>query len=1282
MPRGVKHEPPVGAGRGYPIWQATGPQGVTTPKIPLDYTTHGHPFGRCATSITVSTKVPTDNPFDHLHNFPTHDVDTFEPPTSTDSSPQPTSRHVPQTPPCAHDPKPTITPSNPSTSKVSCHYITNMEGRKKTLLGLFKVYGLIHDEPITVLIDNGSTDDFISSTLASKLKLKTSKVDPITVKMANGNLETQDQATYRVPLEIGPYYGRVDFTLLPLDGYDVILGQPWLRKHKSIINCEDNTVTILHHGRRITFTPNATPACNATRQRHQRGEKTMVNANQLSRLIHQGHAVFAAFVSFPNSDIPADSKEPPFETLASVAQDPDDPASKVRIKIMEEFSDVFPKDLPNGLPPARDVDHKIDLEPGHSPPFRPIYRLSYKELVELRKQLKELLDQGHIRPSKSPYGAPILFVTKKDGSMRMCIDYRALNKITIKNRYPLPRTDELLDQLHGAKVFSKIDIRSAYYQVRIAECDVEKTAFRTRYGHFEFLVMPFGLTNAPATFMALTNGIFNDYLDKFVIVYIDDILVYSKSLEENARDVRLVLQRLREHKLYAKVSKCEFFKSQVEFLGHTVSADGIGPEKVKVAAVQDWPTPINVKDIRSFIGFANYYRRFIPRFAHIAAPLTDLTKQNVPFIWGTPQQEAFDTLKAKLSTAPLLILPDPGLPFHLNVDASAFAIGAVLSQDQGNGLQPIAYESRKLSPAEQNYPVHDREMLAIIHALRVWRHYLEGPPILGITDHDSLRHFMSQPLLTRRQARWMEFLQDYDIDIKYQPGKTNVVADALSRRADLATISFITLDADLVNTIKQGYDSDPNIPPIITSISNGSTEDFALDNGLLYRTSANHPRQLYIPDIPSLKQRILREHHDSVIYGHLGTGKTTKAISASFYWPKLVQDTTAYVRSCPTCQRSKPRHQRPKGLLHPLEIPPERWDCVTMDIITHLPLTTHNHDAVYTIVDKLSKRTYFIPTTTNITAPGLAQLFFDHIFRAHGLPRTIISDRDPRFTSKFWASLFGLLDTKLSMSTAFRPQTDGQSERANRTLEDMLRAYCHDRQDTWDTRLSAAEFAYNNSVNDSTGYTPFFLDCGRHPHTPATLLSGTTRPGYNITSERFLTQWHTDIANAKTNLRAAQERQAKYANMKRRDYTFRVGDKVLLSSKDINIKDLTPKLRLKYLGPWTITKVISSHAYQLDLPLSLQIHPVFHVSKLERYHPSPFPLPREFNRPPPVTTIDGAPAYEVESIVGKTIVDGVLKYEVKWKGYPDSDNTLEPLAHLRQPAVMRMVRAFDRMSPA
>mgnify|MGYP006280086663 CR=1 FL=1 len=1168
--------------------------------------------------------------------------------------------------------KPKNKPKTPNTSTAPpFHGIINLEARKKPLLGLFKVQGRLHGQPATILIDNGSTGNFISSSFVQEHNIKTSlSPDPQVVRMADGSTSTQDRNAYRVPMEMGTYGAKIDFNILSLEGYDAILGQPWLRKHGVLIDCKKNVVEFTYQGRGILLRPNATPECNATRQRHLRGEETLISANQLSRLLDQGHDLFVAYLKPPTETFPDKAA-----TLATTTSEPSplNPAAD----LLKEFADVFPSDLP-GLPPQRDIDHHIDLEPGHPPPARPIYRLSYKELAELKKQINELLDQGFIRPSKSPFGAPILFVPKKDGTLRMCIDYRALNKITIKNRYPLPHTGELLDRLHGAKFFSKLDLRSGYYQVRIAECDIHKTAFRTRYGHFEYLVMPFGLTNAPATFMALTNGVFHDYLDKFVIVFLDDILIYSKTEEEHKDHLRQVLQRLREHKLYAKESKCAFFKTEMEFLGHTVSANGIGPEKSKISAIQEWPVPSNVKDVRSFLGFANYYRRFVPRFSHIAAPLAELTRKDTPFTWGTDHQHAFDTLKTKLTTAPVLILPDPTLPFHLNVDASDFALGAVLSQDQGKGLQPIAYESRKLNPAERNYPIHDREMLAIVHALRVWRHYLEGPPVLGITDHDALRHFMTQPHLTRRQARWMEFLQDYDIEIKYQPGKTNVVADALSRRADLASISFVTLDADLVSEIKTAYDQDPDAQELIQATLAASTQDYTIDNGLLYRTPDPTTRQLYIPNLLSLRQRLMREHHDSIIYGHLGVHKTVQAVSRSFYWPKLLSDVQAYIRSCPTCQRSKSRNTKPMGLLHPLEIPAERWDTITMDLITSLPLTSRGHDAVLTVVDKLSKRTHFLPTTTSVSATDLAQLFFDRIFSLHGLPRRIVSDRDPRFTSKFWDSLFTLLDTKLSMSTAYHAETDGQSERANRTLEDILRCYCHDRQDSWDTRLAAAEFAYNNSVNATTQFTPFFLDSGRHPHTPATLLSGATRPGHNAASEEFLSRWQRDIDSAKQHIHTAQDRQAKYANMRRRDYSFQVGDQVLLSTNHLALQDLSPKLRLKYQGPWPILRVISPVAYKLDLPPWMKIHPVFHISKLQRFHSNPFPLPRDSTRPPPVQVTDGQPEYLVEAIVGKKLVNGVVKYEVKWQGYPDSENTFEPLDHLRAPAVLRMVRAFDR----
>ena len=454
---------------------------------------------------------------------------------------------------------------------------------------------------------------------------------------------------------------------------------------------------------------------------------------------------------------------------------------------MSEFTDVFPTELPSHLPPRRDVDHRIELTQNSPPTLRSVYRMSPAELDELKKQLDELVAAEFIQPSKSPFGAPVLFVKKKDGSMRMCVDYRDLNRITVKNKYPLPRVDELFDRLQGAKYFSKIDLRSGYHQVRIYDEDIHKTAFRTRYGHYEFLVLPFGLTNAPATFMHLMQSIFGPHLDHFVIVFLDDILIFSKSLEEHRQHVRTVLQILRKNKLYAKASKCEFFKKSLSFLGHVVGENGISMVMDKVKAIKEWPIPSSVTGVRSFLGLAGYYRRFVKEFSRIAMPLTDLLRTDIKFHWNESQQKAFHLLKDSISSAPVLTIPDVSLPYVVTTDASGFAVGATLSQDQGNGLQPIAFISHKMNEHERNYPVHEQELLAVVIALKEWRHYLHGRPFRIITDHQSLRYLSTQPHLSPRQIRWSEFLQQFDFEIEYKPGKLNVAADALSRREDLHT---------------------------------------------------------------------------------------------------------------------------------------------------------------------------------------------------------------------------------------------------------------------------------------------------------------------------------------------------------------------------------------------------------------------------------------------------------------------------------------------------------------
>jgi hypothetical protein len=409
-----------------------------------------------------------------------------------------------------------------------------------------------------------------------------------------------------------------------------------------------------------------------------------------------------------------------------------------RIPVVCDYPDVFPDELP-GMPPDRDIEFAIELQPGTAPISKRPYRMPPAELVELKKQLQDLLDKGFIRPSTSPWGCPILFVKKKDESLRLCVDYRPFNAVTIKNKYPLPRIDVLFDQLVGAKVFSKIDLRLGYHQIKIRASDIPKTTFSTRYGLYEYLVMSFGLTNAPAYFMYFMNSVFMLELDKFVVVFIDDILVYSKNESEHTKHLHTVLQRLCDHQLYAKLSKCEFWLKEIKFLGHTISQDGVSVDPEKVQEVMNWKPPTTVRQIRSFLGLAGYYRQFIPDFSRIAKPMTELLKKGVKYEWSQKCEDAFHTLRQHLTTAPVLAQPDNTNPFEVYCDASGTGLGCVLMQDN----RVIAYASRALRPHEQNYRTHDLELAVVVHALKIWRHYLMGAHCNIYTDHKSLKYIFT-----------------------------------------------------------------------------------------------------------------------------------------------------------------------------------------------------------------------------------------------------------------------------------------------------------------------------------------------------------------------------------------------------------------------------------------------------------------------------------------------------------------------------------------------------------
>jgi hypothetical protein len=1005
----------------------------------------------------------------------------------------------------------------------------------------------------------------------------------------NNGMVTRE--TNELPLRLGRHREKLQFDITEAPGCDVVLGLPWFMESNPMINWREGTI----HFDNETLKPIPLPVV------HDGLDKIDIHAMSATELREA-----------------IDKNPEQVQVLYCKKTE-----GKPDLDIPPEYSDfkhLFEKEADeDALPPHQPWDHEIKIKEGAEPKKEPLRPMSAEKAEYVRKYVDEGLRKGHIRESESPAGYPLHIVPKGD-DYRVCVDYRGLNDITVKNSYPLPLIHELQDRLQGAQWFTAFDIPGAYNRIRIKDGHEWKTAFRTRFGLFEYLVMPFGLTNAPATFQAYINNVLRKYLDVFVVVYLDDILVYSKTYDDHVQDVRKVLQALADAKMKIKPEKTEFHKTEVKFLGYIVSREGLKMDQKKIEAVTSWPKPNTVKEVQSFLGFANFYRQFIKDYSKIAAPLTNLTRKDQVFEWTAEAEGAFQELKTRFSTEPILVIFDPSKPSVVETDASDKAIGACLSQADDKGkLRPVAYLSRKFTPAESNYEVHDKELLAIIEAFRHWRVYLEGQAYETkvISDHQNLTRFLSTHIMTGRQMRWYHDIATFRMKIHYRKGSENARADAMSRREDYMKgepkkgIQLLVQNADgtlQVNKIAATSVIDADaIPEAIRK---------ALQTDRLARSVRETPEEheefheregflefegrIYVP--PTIREQVLQAHHDGPIRGHPGVTKMVQTIQSQFWFPKMRLAIEEYVRKCNICRRTKHDRHLPYGKLQALAVPTQPWQSVAMDFVVKLPtsrdpVTQEPYDSILVVTDRFTKFGRFIPYKETWTAEQLARVFVKEVVANHGIPRQLISDRDKLFTSNFWTELMKIIGVKHKLSTAYHPQTDGQTERLNQVLEQYLRCYVNDCQDNWIALLPVAQIAYNQSPTTTTGTSPFYANFGFEPKD----ISG----AIGETSENPAATWRAkemqDLhENLRLDLTFRRQQMIKHANRKRLGGpTFKEGDKVYLLRRNIKSDKPTKKLDAVKLGPFKIRRQKGPVNYELELPKRMRIHPVFHVSLLE-----------------------------------------------------------------------------------
>ncbi|UYV72119.1 hypothetical protein LAZ67_9001873 [Cordylochernes scorpioides] len=869
-------------------------------------------------------------------------------------------------------------------------------------------------------------------------------------------------------------------------------------------------------------------------------------------------------------------------------------------QVLERYGDLFSSRLGR----TNLAKHRIDTEDAKPIKHKP-YRVSAKERDIIKEQIDEMLTEGIIRPSSSPWSFPVILVKKRDGKYRFCVDYRKLNNVTVKDVYPIPRIDEVMDTLQGSTHFSAIDLRSGYWQVEVEERDKEKTAFTTAHGLYEFNVMPFGLCNAPATFERNMENMLGNLRWQICLCYLDDVIIYSPDFPTHLKRLEAVFRCFRESNLRLNDKKCRFAFEELEILGYITSKHGIKPAEHNIKAVRNFPRPKKVKEVQSFLGMCSYYRKFIKDFSKIADPLTNLIKKSVSFTWTERQEEAFQTLKTALLSPPILGHFNPNAPTYVHTDASNIGIGATLVQDIGGEEKVISYLSRTLSKAEQNYSTTEKECLAVVWSMSKLRPYLYGRHFKIVTDHHALCWLKNLKDPTGRLARWALKIQEYDFDIIHKSGKKHLDADGLSR----GPLPETDWDEDFERLfLNQITDEEDKFIESVKKNLNGSrrsiAQNFKEEDGCLFKKNPNPEGRAWLLVVPENKKReIMKEYHNHMSNGHLGVARTMYRIKSKYFWPSMLKDVSEFVKTCHLCQSRKGSNQLPSGLLQP--IPPANFpfERIGIDFVGPLPSTKNRKKWIIVLTDYYTRYAE-TRAVSEATVKEVSKFLVEDIFLRHGAPQYLISDRGSQFTSNLMKEVMKTCKIKHCFTTSYHPQTNGLTERLNRTLINMLSMYVNTDQKNWDEILPFITHAYNTTIQETTGYSPFFLMFGREP----TSLLDDRNISVDIDKDDYdeYIKHHLDKINRTrklviNNTIKTQERMKKNYDKKHMERSYEPGELVAVWTPIRKIGKCEKLLR-KYFGPYRIIKKLSNVNYLIEPKDNPGQDPlIVHVSRLKPY---------------------------------------------------------------------------------